>query len=128
MGGGLSVVVTSDAKPIARIVPLGEHDDRAAEGVRAALLARLRAEPVIDVWPRVVRPRRTRGTSRFVPPLLRPESDDRVDTQGPARRDRAREYRGSGDPNGDQQHHVGIEWLDAVQQALHGRRGEHRNS
>lgn len=34
---------------IARIVPLGERDDRAVEGARAALLARLRAEPVVNV-------------------------------------------------------------------------------
>lgn len=46
---GRSVVVTSHGKPIARIVPLGERDDRAAEGARAALLARLRAEPVVNV-------------------------------------------------------------------------------
>jgi prevent-host-death family protein len=46
---GRSVVVTSHGKPIARIVPLSEQDDRAAEGARAALLARLRAEPVVSV-------------------------------------------------------------------------------
>ena len=46
---GRSVVVTSHGKPIARIVPLGERDDRTAEGARAALLARLRAEPVVNV-------------------------------------------------------------------------------
>jgi prevent-host-death family protein len=46
---GRSVVVTSHGKPIARIVPLGERDDRAAEAARAALLARLRAEPVVNV-------------------------------------------------------------------------------
>lgn len=46
---GRSVVVTSHGKPIARIVPIGEHDDRTAKGARAALVARLRAEPVIDV-------------------------------------------------------------------------------
>ena len=51
---GRSVVVTSHGKPIARIVPLGERDDRAAEGARAALLARLRTEPVVNVgrWTR----------------------------------------------------------------------------
>lgn len=51
---GRSVVVTSHGKPIARIVPIGEHDDRTAKGARAALVARLRAEPVIDVgrWKR----------------------------------------------------------------------------
>ena len=41
--------MTSHGKPIARIVPFSEHDDRAAEGARAALLARLRAEPVVNV-------------------------------------------------------------------------------
>ncbi len=46
---GRSVVVTSHGKPIARLVPVGERDDRAAEGARAALLARLRAEPVVTV-------------------------------------------------------------------------------
>jgi prevent-host-death family protein len=46
---GRSVVVTSHGKPIARIVPVGKRDDRAAEGARAALLDRLRAEPVVNV-------------------------------------------------------------------------------
>ena len=51
---GHSYVVTSHGKPIARIVPIGEHDDRTARGARVALLSRLRAEPVIDVghWTR----------------------------------------------------------------------------
>ena len=51
---GRSVVVTSHGKPIARIVPIGEHDDRTARGARVALLSRLRAAPVIDVghWTR----------------------------------------------------------------------------
>ena len=51
---GRSVVVTSHGKPIARIVPFGQRDDRAAEGARAALLARLRAEPVVHIgrWTR----------------------------------------------------------------------------
>lgn len=50
---GRSVVVTSHGKPVARIVPIGEHD-RTLEGARAALLARLRSEPVMDVgrWTR----------------------------------------------------------------------------
>jgi prevent-host-death family protein len=50
---GRSVVVTSHGKPVARIVPIGEHD-RTADGARLALLERLRAEPVVDVgrWTR----------------------------------------------------------------------------
>ncbi len=46
---GRSVVVTSHGKPIAKIVPVGERDDRAALGARAALLSRLRTQPVVDV-------------------------------------------------------------------------------
>jgi prevent-host-death family protein len=38
---GRSVVVTSHGKPVAKISPLIE-DDRAAEGARSALFARLR--------------------------------------------------------------------------------------
>ena len=51
---GRSVVVTSHGKPIARIVPIGEDDDRTARVARVALLSRLSAEPVIDVghWTR----------------------------------------------------------------------------
>ncbi|MBI4264842.1 MAG: type II toxin-antitoxin system prevent-host-death family antitoxin [Acidobacteria bacterium] len=51
---GRSVVVTSHGKPIAKIVPISEHDDRTALGARAALLSRLRTEPVVDVgrWTR----------------------------------------------------------------------------
>jgi prevent-host-death family protein len=51
---GRSIVVTSHGKPIARIVPIGEHDDRTARGARAVLLSRLRSEPVVDVgrWTR----------------------------------------------------------------------------
>jgi prevent-host-death family protein len=50
---GRSVLVTSHGKPVARIVPVTEHD-RASEGARAALLARLRAEPVTNIgrWSR----------------------------------------------------------------------------
>ncbi len=50
---GRSVVVTSHGKPVARIVPITEHD-RASEGAHAALLARLRAEPVTNIgrWTR----------------------------------------------------------------------------
>jgi prevent-host-death family protein len=50
---GRSVVVTSHGKPVARIVPITEHD-RTAVGAQAALLARLRAEPVTSIgrWTR----------------------------------------------------------------------------
>lgn len=51
---GRSVVVTSHGKPIAKIVPVSERDDWMTQGARAALLSRLRAEPVVDVgrWTR----------------------------------------------------------------------------
>jgi prevent-host-death family protein len=45
---GRSVLVTSHGKPVARIVPVTEQD-RASEGAHAALLARLRAEPVTNI-------------------------------------------------------------------------------
>jgi prevent-host-death family protein len=50
---GRSVVVTSHGKPVARIVPITEHD-RTSEGAQAVLLARLRAEPVMNIrlWTR----------------------------------------------------------------------------
>ncbi len=50
---GRSVLVTSHGKPVARIVPVTEHD-RTSEGARAALLARLRSEPVMNIgrWTR----------------------------------------------------------------------------
>jgi prevent-host-death family protein len=50
---GRSVVVTSHGKPVARIVPVMEHD-ATAEGAREALLARLRSAPVVNVgrWTR----------------------------------------------------------------------------
>jgi prevent-host-death family protein len=50
---GRSVIVTSHGKPVARIVPVTEHDST-AEGARAALFARLRSEPVVAVgrWTR----------------------------------------------------------------------------
>jgi prevent-host-death family protein len=46
---GHSVVVTSHGKPVAKIVPVGEHDERTAEAA-----PRLRSEPVIEVdrWTR----------------------------------------------------------------------------
>lgn len=40
---GQSVVVTSHGKPVARITPV-RGDDRAAEGARTALFARLKRE------------------------------------------------------------------------------------
>jgi prevent-host-death family protein len=50
---GRSVIVTSHGKPVARIVPVTEHDPT-VEGARVALLARLRSEPVVNVgrWTR----------------------------------------------------------------------------
>jgi len=44
---GQSVVVTSHGKPVARISPVVE-DDRAGEGARSALFARLRKERVVN--------------------------------------------------------------------------------
>jgi prevent-host-death family protein len=46
---GRSVTVTSHGKPVARIVPISSHD--ALDGARAALLTRLRAEPVVTIGP-----------------------------------------------------------------------------
>ena len=50
---GRSVTVTSHGKPVARIVPIAAHDTTSS-GARAALLARLRAEPVVSIgrWSR----------------------------------------------------------------------------
>lgn len=50
---GRSVVVTSHGKPVARILPIGEHD-RTAQGGQSLLLTRLRSEPVVSVgrWTR----------------------------------------------------------------------------
>jgi prevent-host-death family protein len=50
---GRSVVVTSHGKPVAKIVPVVE-DERAAEGARSALFARLRTERVVKAgrWTR----------------------------------------------------------------------------
>jgi prevent-host-death family protein len=50
---GRSVTVTSHGKPVARIVPISKHGDT-SDGARTALLARLRAEPVVTVgrWSR----------------------------------------------------------------------------
>ena len=51
---GHSVVVTSHGKPIAKILPISEQDDRMAQGARSALLSRLRSEPVVSIgrWTR----------------------------------------------------------------------------
>jgi prevent-host-death family protein len=43
---GNSVVVTSHGRPVAKITPVVE-DERAAEGARSALFARLRSERVV---------------------------------------------------------------------------------
>ncbi|HWB15286.1 MAG TPA: type II toxin-antitoxin system prevent-host-death family antitoxin [Vicinamibacterales bacterium] len=50
---GKTVVVTSHGKPVARIVPMAE-DERTTRGARAALLDRLRRQPVVDIsrWSR----------------------------------------------------------------------------
>jgi prevent-host-death family protein len=50
---GRSVVVTSHGKPVAKISPVIE-DDRAAEGARSALFARLRRERAVNAgrWTR----------------------------------------------------------------------------
>jgi prevent-host-death family protein len=50
---GHSYVVTTHGKPIAKLVPFDTHSE-VAPGARAALLARLRAERVVEVgrWTR----------------------------------------------------------------------------
>ncbi len=50
---GESIVVTSHGKPVAKISPIVE-DNRAEEGARSALFARLRRERVVNVgrWTR----------------------------------------------------------------------------
>jgi len=50
---GHSYVVTAHGRPVAKIVPVG-REDRTAAAARAALLARLGAEPVVDIgrWTR----------------------------------------------------------------------------
>lgn len=47
---GRSVTVTSHGKPVARIVPIST-DNATSEGAKAALLVRLRAEPVVTIAP-----------------------------------------------------------------------------
>jgi len=50
---GHSYVVTAHGRPVAKIVPVG-REDRTAAAARPALLARLGAEPVVDIgrWTR----------------------------------------------------------------------------
>ena len=50
---GRSVIVTSHGKPVAKITPIVD-DERAAEGARSALFARLRKERAVNVgrWTR----------------------------------------------------------------------------
>jgi prevent-host-death family protein len=50
---GRSIVVTSHGKPVAKIVPV-DGDERAAEGARSTLFARLRAQRVVKAgtWTR----------------------------------------------------------------------------
>ena len=50
---GRSIIVTSHGKPVAKITPVVE-DERAAEGARSALFARLRTERSVNVgrWTR----------------------------------------------------------------------------
>jgi prevent-host-death family protein len=50
---GDSVMVTSHGKPVAKITPVVEHD-RATEGARSALFARLRTERAVKAgrWTR----------------------------------------------------------------------------
>ncbi|MGD9538739.1 MAG: type II toxin-antitoxin system Phd/YefM family antitoxin [Alphaproteobacteria bacterium] len=43
---GLSYVVTSHGRPVARLIPAGRHEEVAA-GARAALLSRLEKQPVV---------------------------------------------------------------------------------
>ncbi len=50
---GRSVIVTSHGKPVAKITPIAD-DERAAEGARSALFARLRTERTVNIgrWAR----------------------------------------------------------------------------
>jgi len=47
---GQSYVVTSHGRPVAKILPARAHAE-SEERSRAALLARLRSEPVVDIGP-----------------------------------------------------------------------------
>ena len=50
---GRSYLVTSHGKPVARLVPAGQHNE-AAKSARATLLARLEKQPVVNAgrWTR----------------------------------------------------------------------------
>jgi prevent-host-death family protein len=50
---GRSYVVTSHGKPVARLIPASKHDE-VARRARAALLSRLRTQPVVNAerWTR----------------------------------------------------------------------------
>jgi prevent-host-death family protein len=50
---GRSYVVTAHGRPVARLVPAGQHADQAM-GTRAALLSRLEKQPVVETkhWTR----------------------------------------------------------------------------
>jgi prevent-host-death family protein len=50
---GHSYVVTSHGRPVARIIPAGEHES-VVSGARAALLSRLERQPVVHAgrWTR----------------------------------------------------------------------------
>lgn len=51
--GGRSYVVTSHGKPVAKLVPVGKHDEVTTRA-RASLLRRLRSQPVTNAgrWTR----------------------------------------------------------------------------
>lgn len=44
---GHSYVVTSHGKPVARLIPAGQHEE-VASSARSTLLSRLEAQPLID--------------------------------------------------------------------------------
>jgi prevent-host-death family protein len=44
---GRSYVVTSHGKPVARLIPVGKHED-VATGARAALVSRLEKQPIVQ--------------------------------------------------------------------------------
>jgi len=50
---GHSYVVTSHGKPVARLIPVGKHDD-VGTSARALLLSRLEGHPIVDAgrWTR----------------------------------------------------------------------------
>jgi prevent-host-death family protein len=47
---GHSYVVTSHGRPVAKIIPVGAHDE-VMTAARASLIARLRSQPVVDIGP-----------------------------------------------------------------------------